>query len=40
MDHLGVRVRAVPVRAGVLDLSSRGDIPTVSARLRGTEVKL
>lgn len=40
IDHLAVRVRALRVRAGVLDLSSRGDIPTVSARLRGTEVKL
>ena len=40
IDHLGMRVRAVPVRAPVLDLSHRGDIPAVAARLRGKEVKL
>jgi len=40
IDHLGLRVRAVPVRAAVLDLSHRGDIPVVASRLRGTEVKL
>jgi dTDP-glucose pyrophosphorylase len=40
IDHLGARVRAVPVQASVLDLSHRGDIPVVAARLRGTEVKL
>ena len=40
IDELGMRVRAVPVRAGVLDLSQRGDIPAVAARLRGTAVRL
>ncbi len=33
-------VRVVPVEAGVLDLTSRGDIPRVEARLRGSEVRL
>jgi Na+/proline symporter/dTDP-glucose pyrophosphorylase len=40
IDHLGMRVRAVPVRAGVLDLSQRADIPVVAERLRGTVVRL
>ncbi len=40
IDHLGMRIRAVPVRAAVLDLSHRGDIPTVAARLRGVPVRL
>ena len=40
IDHLGMRIRAVPVQAAVLDLSHRGDIPVVAARLRGTEVNL
>lgn len=40
IEHLGMRVRAIPVRAGVLDLSQRGDIPAVAARLRGTTVRL
>ena len=40
IDHLGMRVRALPVQASVLDLSHRGDIPTLAARLRGTEVRL
>jgi Na+/proline symporter/dTDP-glucose pyrophosphorylase len=40
IDELGVRVRAVPVRAAVLDLSQRGDIPAVAERLRGTSVRL
>jgi glucose-1-phosphate thymidylyltransferase len=40
IDHLGMHVRAVPVRAPVLDLSQRSDIPAVAARLRGTEVRL
>jgi solute:Na+ symporter, SSS family len=40
IDHLGLRVRALPVRAGVLDLSHRGDIPAVAKRLRGTTVRL
>jgi len=40
IEHLGMRIRAIPVRAGVLDLSHRGDIPVVAARLRGTPVRL
>ena len=40
IDELGVRVRAVPVRAAVLDLSQRGDIPAVAERLRGMPVRL
>jgi glucose-1-phosphate thymidylyltransferase len=40
IDELGVRVRAIPVRAAVLDLSQRGDIPAVAERLRGTPVRL
>ena len=40
IDHLGLRVRAMPVQATVLDLSHRGDVPAVAARLRGTKVKL
>jgi len=33
-------VRVVPVEAGVLDLTSRDDIPRVEERLRGREVRL
>jgi Na+/proline symporter/dTDP-glucose pyrophosphorylase len=40
IDHLGMHIRAVPVRAAVLDLSHRGDIPEVAARLRGVPVRL
>ena len=40
IEHLHMRVRAIPVSAGVLDLSHRGDIPLVAARLRGTPVQL
>jgi glucose-1-phosphate thymidylyltransferase len=40
IDHLGVRVRALPVDAPVLDLSRRADIPVVSARLAGVPVAL
>jgi Na+/proline symporter/dTDP-glucose pyrophosphorylase len=40
IEHLDMRVRAIPVRAGVLDLSHRSDIPVVAARLRGTPVRL
>jgi len=40
IEHLGMRVRAIPVHAGVLDLSHRSDIPVVAARLRGTPVRL
>jgi glucose-1-phosphate thymidylyltransferase len=40
VEHLGIRVRAFHVDAPVLDLSSRGDIAFVAARLRGTPVQL
>ena len=40
IEHLGMRIRAVPVRAGVLDLSQRADIPAVAERLRGMAVRL
>jgi dTDP-glucose pyrophosphorylase len=39
MAH-GERFRVVPVRAGVLDLSMRADIPSVARRLAGVEVRL
>jgi dTDP-glucose pyrophosphorylase len=37
---LGTRFRVVPVAAGVLDLSNRGDIAAVTARLEGIEARL
>lgn len=40
IEHLGYRVRAIPVRAGVLDLSQRADIPAVAERLRDVRVVL
>jgi glucose-1-phosphate thymidylyltransferase len=40
ITHLGMRIRALPVRAAVLDLSHRSDIPEVAARLRGVPVRL
>jgi dTDP-glucose pyrophosphorylase len=36
----GERFAVVPVAAGVLDLSRRGDIPEVARRLAGVEVRL
>jgi dTDP-glucose pyrophosphorylase len=36
----GERFAVVPVNAGVLDLSQRGDIPSVASRLAGVEVRL
>jgi glucose-1-phosphate thymidylyltransferase len=36
----GARIRALPIDAAVLDLSHRGDIPAVAARLSGIEVRL
>lgn len=36
----GERFHVVPVRAGVLDLSQRGDIPSVAHALAGVEVRL
>lgn len=40
MRRLGVRFQVLPVEAGVLDLSRRGDIASVAERLRGVEVRL
>ena len=40
IDRYGRRFRAVPMRASVLDLSSRADIAGVAARLAGVEVRL
>ncbi len=36
----GERFRVAPVRAGVLDLSQRADIPAVASRLSGVQVRL
>lgn len=38
MRSLGVRFRVLPVSAGVLDLSRRGDVAAVAERLAGVEV--
>jgi len=40
IDAYGRRFRAVPMRAPVLDLSSRADIAAVAERLAGTKVRL
>ncbi|MBI1966897.1 MAG: NTP transferase domain-containing protein [Gemmatimonadetes bacterium] len=40
IDDLGMRFTVLPVHAGVLDLSSRGDIAAVAERLRGVRVEL
>ena len=40
MRELGETFRVVPVRAGVLDLSMRADIPEVARRLADVEVRL
>ena len=40
MLELGERFRVIPVREGVLDLSTRADIPEVARRLAGIEVRL
>lgn len=40
IDSLGLRFRAVPFRAGVLDLSYRGDIAEVARRLAAVRVEL
>jgi len=37
---LGMRIRALPIEAGVLDLSHRADVPAVAARLDALEVEL
>jgi dTDP-glucose pyrophosphorylase len=39
-EELGERFSVVPFSGGVLDLSSRADIPAVARALRGTEVRL
>jgi dTDP-glucose pyrophosphorylase len=36
----GERLKVIKMRSGVLDLSSRADIPAVAARLRNVEVRL
>jgi glucose-1-phosphate thymidylyltransferase len=36
----GERLRVIPVEEGVLDLSSRADVPSVAERLKGMEVRL
>ena len=40
MHDAGTVFRVVRMAAGVLDLSSRGDIAAVASRLEGTEVRL
>jgi dTDP-glucose pyrophosphorylase len=40
IDTMGMKIRVVPIDAGVLDLSSRGDIASVAARLSGIKVSL
>lgn len=40
ISTLGLRFKAVPFRAGVLDLSRRSDIASVAARLRNVRVEL
>jgi glucose-1-phosphate thymidylyltransferase len=40
IDHLQIRISVMPVRASVLDLSHRGDVAAVAARLTGMEVSL
>jgi glucose-1-phosphate thymidylyltransferase len=40
MREAGTLFRVVRMAAGVLDLSSRGDIASVAGRLAGTEVRL
>jgi hypothetical protein len=39
MRDLGARFRVVRRREGVLDLSSRGDVASVAARLAGIEAR-
>ena len=40
IDTMDMKMRVVPVDAGVLDLSSRGDIASVAQRLGGIDVSL
>jgi hypothetical protein len=37
---MGLRIRAIPIDAPVLDLSHRADIPFVTERLAQIEVRL
>jgi glucose-1-phosphate thymidylyltransferase len=39
-DELGERFRVIPYSGGVLDLSTRGDVAAVTARLAGVDVRL
>jgi glucose-1-phosphate thymidylyltransferase len=39
-QEAGTRFRVVRMKAGVLDLSSRGDIASVASRLANVEVRL
>lgn len=40
IDTMNMKIRVIPIDAGVLDLSSRGDISAVARRLSGIEVSL
>jgi dTDP-glucose pyrophosphorylase len=40
IDTMAMKIRVIPIDAGVLDLSSRSDIAAVAQRLRGIEVSL
>jgi glucose-1-phosphate thymidylyltransferase len=40
IERDGMRFEVVPVRAAVLDMSSRGDVASVAERLRGVRVEL
>jgi len=40
VTKLGERIRVLPFREGVLDLTSRADVAAVAARLAGLEVRL
>lgn len=40
MDHLSEKYRALVVKAAVLDMSSRGDVPAVTKKLAGQKVWL
>jgi len=39
LERLGERFRVLEFHEGVLDLSSRADIPAVTERLQGVEVR-
>ena len=40
IHEMGLRIRAIPIDAPVLDLSHRADVPFVSQQLAGVEVRL